>query len=360
MLFSAGLVLEHPEKARLWLAVRALDRPGHGWVKTPHKKLCRASGMAESTVRRHLKEGLGCWFQQVERCDGQTFVRLRSSKRIEKELNPRSKARGVIAKDKIRDSELLAQRAALVAVLQEQHKVEGKLHHLRLRGKLQGPVFGHREALAASRTSAKPASGGQTRSGRNILLSNEHQATLGLSLETLAKKLDMSRNRLQRLLKDAPKVQLHRPITPKQAFEETGPVWILCDDDNARYQAYRALPCLYLDRGVSAVSRRRLLRDHKLLRTLTPAQWQVARLGALQKKGKLNDREALDYIHATGWKKFLRNTNRVAANPRPDRRIDMSGKPEFKRLREQLERKIAQQTEYTWEEPLEYQDIAPD
>lgn len=354
MLFPAGLVLEHPQKARLWIAVRVLDRAGHGWIKVPHKALSRASGMGESTVRRHLSEGLGTWFSQVERKDGQTFVRIRSASRIEKELHPRTKARGVIAKKAIRDHQALEERAALVAVLHEQHRVEGKLHHLRVKGKISGPIFGHAEALAASRTSPKPAWGGQTRAGRNILLDSKTQATLGLSLPTLAERLGMSRNRLQKLLRHAPKVQLHRPLTPGQALREEGPVWIRCDDENARYQAFRALPCIYLDRGFTKASRRRLLRDQKLLKTLSEDQWKVARLGALHKTGKLTDKAALDYIHTTGWKKFMKNTNRVALVPREDRRIDMSGKPEFKKIKEQLKRRMEEAKAIQWVEPEDW------
>ena len=319
--------------------MRCLDKEGKGWIKTNLKKVHSLTKLSERSIKRHLStlKILG-WIQDYETKSTTEGLMLWAKYTSHKTLKVREGGSyGVASKKLLVDTELLASRATLIATLAIQHVVEGKaLYKLRKSDKtlLDSTQLNRVEMERSKRNKSKSV---QSATGSLTYTAKPDQATFGISQEYIARKLNLSVGTVQKRLATAKRIRIVKEVEESTFFNLAD-----CADTNkdsnielkkhilrADGVIVRRMPFVYLDKMITKKAHRRRLQALKAKATLTPQQWEVARLAAITKSYGYSDKGAELVIESTSLSRFKRNTYALTMkNPyKPDlsKYDDMSG-----------------------------------
>lgn len=295
------LVHKSAPLARVYYAVRKLDRPGQGWVKCTYKQLSRLTGLAADTIKRYLRRGAKeGWFQQFEPHGASCFVRYTAAHRLTK-----SNLRGRVSQQVLQSNATIKTKAALTTAAWLQTTAEAKLRYSILRGKRpDAPVYGE-EAARRSHKAAR---------GRERVYLRPGVYTVGVSQATIAQIIGRSRPTISRWLRPTQKVWPQQEITLRQFMEAPYPCFLRVRGRSA--VPYRVLPYIYTERILPSQFKK--VMPPRL--RLTPDEWEQAKLLAILAGLPYSREGAIQYITKRGhkfWRELFRQRqNRQNHSPR--------------------------------------------
>lgn len=322
MFINAVRFVHNAPVARLYYAVRALDRCGQGWIEVPHNKLNRKLSASESTVRRLLNQGQKLGWLSFQRRGGMTYVKYGSDRKFARK---HGEEKGTINQSLLKQPAALAARVTQVRVIHEQYRVEQKLHRAIWTTSIQWkPILDQLDERIAQAQVCHNSDKLQA----NVFV-DRGTYTVGLTQVELAKRLNLPLDTLKQHLQSAPKVVPYKEVSAREAIETDA--FVICDEDIGRF--YRRMPNYYVDHYTPKAVKTRKLKLR--FDGLDPQVIEIAKLMGVSMGFHHSRTGAIKAINRMGFARFWKNLDPILRETPAGKKREAANSERFRKKLEQ-------------------------